>query len=122
MSTRRDPRKVLGDAGEDLVARWYRERGATVLDRNWRTRSGEIDLVVADGSTVAFCEVKTRRRHDFGSPFDAVTRAKQQRLRGLALAWLRECDVRAVAIRFDVAAVTWPADGVPTVEIVTAAF
>lgn len=117
-----DPRKALGDAGEELVARWYRDHGAVVLDRNWRTRGGELDVVVADGSCVAFCEVKTRRGARFGSPFDAVTPVKQQRLRRLALAWLRECDVRATALRFDVAAVTWPVDGEPSVEVVTGAF
>lgn len=117
-----DHRKVLGDAGEELVARWYVDRGATVLERNWRVRAGEIDLVVADGDAVVFCEVKTRRHHDFGSPFDAVTAAKQRRLRGLALTWLRERAVRAPALRFDVAAVTWPAGGSPTVEVVTGAF
>lgn len=117
-----DARRALGDAGEDLAARWYEARGAAVVARNWRVRGGEIDLVVADGDTIVFCEVKTRRRHDFGSPFDAVTPAKQRRLRALASAWLRGHAVRAPALRFDVAAVTWPAGGEPTVEVVTGAF
>ena len=117
-----DARRALGDAGEELVARWYTARGATVLDRHWRVRGGEVDLVLADGDTVVFCEVKTRRRHDFGSPLDAVTRVKQQRLRGLALTWLRAHAVRAPALRFDVAAVTWPVGGTPVVEVVTGAF
>ena len=122
MSAAGDPRRALGDAGEELVARWYAARGATVLARNWRVRGGEIDLVLADGRTIVFCEVKTRRHHGFGSPFDAVTPAKQRRLRGLACTWLREHAVRSAALRFDVAAVTWPAGGEPTVEVVTGAF
>jgi len=104
------------------VAEWYAGRGVALLDRNWRVRAGEIDLVLADGPTVVFCEVKTRRHHGFGTPFDAVTPAKQRRLRGLAVTWLRERALRAADLRFDVAAVTWPADGEPVVEVVVGAF
>lgn len=104
-------RQQLGADGEERAASWYAAAGYVVLDRNWRWRHGEIDLVVRRGSTIAFCEVKTRRTSSFGQPADAVTARKQARLRRAAAYWL--CargthlagpDVREV--RFDVAAVT----------------
>lgn len=100
----------LGAHGEDLAERWYRERGYALLDRNWRCRTGEIDLVLAltgpAGTTIVFSEVKTRSTHRFGTPFDAVGRDKQRRLRGLALEWLKANRARAEHLRFDVVGVT----------------
>jgi len=101
----------LGRAGEAAVAEWYERRGAVVVDRNWRCRLGELDLVVVDGRCVVFCEVKTRRSTRYGSPFDAVGRDKQRRLRRLAGEWLRVHDVAATEIRIDVAAVMSTGDG-----------
>jgi putative endonuclease len=98
-------RRALGAHGEALTARWYEARGYQVLDRNWRCRDGELDLVLAKGRTLVFCEVKTRSSTAFGAPVEAVTRPKQQRLRGLALRWLEAHDLRGVELRFDVAGV-----------------
>lgn len=81
----------LGAAGEEQAARWYERKGYVVLDRNWRCKEGELDLVTAapDG-TLVFSEVKTRRSTRFGTPAEAVTADKQRRLRTLAAAYLRE--------------------------------
>jgi putative endonuclease len=98
-------RQALGRRGEDLAAAWYEARGYRVVDRNWRCREGELDLVVRADGLVVFCEVKTRTSDAFGTPAEAVTRAKQQRLRRLATIWLRERRARAPQLRFDVAAV-----------------
>jgi putative endonuclease len=76
-----------------------------VLARNWRCRAGELDLVVCRGQTVVFCEVKARTSDAFGLPAEAVTRAKQARIRRLAGRWLEEAKVRASEVRFDVAAI-----------------
>ena len=116
-----DDRRMLGTLGEDAVARWYTARGYEVVDRNWRVREGELDLVLRLGHTTVFCEVKTRRGDAFGTPFDAVTRAKQQRLRTLALRWLAEHGPRG-PMRFDVAAVRVPGDGPPDIEVRAGAF
>ncbi len=100
-----DPRR-LGADGERVAAEWYEARGYTVLARNWRCSDGELDLIVATGSTVVFCEVKTRSSDRFGTPFDAVGPAKQRRLRRLAGRWLREAaPFRPTTLRFDVAGV-----------------
>ena len=98
-------RQALGAAGEALAATWYEANGYEVLDRNWRCREGEIDLVVRRARTIVFCEVKTRTTDAFGSPAEAVTRAKRERLRHLAAKWLDQSPVRPVGIRFDVASV-----------------
>jgi putative endonuclease len=96
----------LGAAGEDLAAAWYVERGWRVLDRNWRSgRTGELDVVALKDGVLAVCEVKARSSEAFGTPLEAVTPAKQARIRRLAAAYLAASGVRARRIRFDVAAV-----------------
>ncbi len=107
----------LGAAGEDLAAAWYEARGYQVLARNWRCREGELDLILRRGPTVVFCEVKTRSSLAFGSPLEAVTPRKCQRIRRLAAAWLDEIGGGAAELRFDVAAVLGG-----QVEVVEAAF
>jgi putative endonuclease len=87
------------------VAAWYEANGYTVVDRNWRCRQGELDLVARRGRVVVFCEVKTRSSTAFGAPVEAVTRTKQARLRVLAARWLEDSDAVAREIRFDVASV-----------------
>jgi putative endonuclease len=97
----------LGASGEQRVARWYEAAGYEVLARNWRCREGEIDLVCRRGRVLVVCEVKTRSSLAYGHPAEAVTPAKQRRLRTLALRWLAEAEPvpRPGVIRFDVAAV-----------------
>jgi putative endonuclease len=108
----------LGRRGESLAADEYRSRGYRVVARNWRAgRSGELDLVLAQGRLLVVCEVKTRSSLAFGFPAEAVDWRKQARLRGLAAAFLAAHDVRPATIRFDVASVLGD-----SVEIIEAAF
>ena len=100
-----DPRRRLGNAGEDAVARWYEAAAYEVVDRNWRCRDGELDLVVVGHGVVVFCEVKTRTSERYGLPAEAVTLRKQQRLRGLAARFLHEHPQPTTGLRFDVASV-----------------
>lgn len=105
-----DRRQALGSAGEDLAGRWYEEHGYEVLDRNWRRREGEVDLIVRQGRTVAFCEVKSRSSDRFGTGAESVLAAKQRRIRRLAARWLSELTPAAgrarVEVRFDVVSIT----------------
>jgi putative endonuclease len=117
-----DARRVVGRAGEDAVASWYAAGGYEVLDRNWRVREGELDLVVRDAEAIAFCEVKTRRGDAFGLPVEAVTARKQQRLRLLAGRWLSAHDGARGSLRFDVASVRPDGRGGWDVEVITNAF
>ena len=110
-------RRALGAHGEQLAARWYESRGYTVVARNWRSRTGEIDLVVSRGTLVVICEVKTRSSTAYGTPAEAVGRTKQQRLRRLAIEWISESGWPPSPIRFDVACVM---RGV--VEVIESAF
>ena len=100
-----DARSELGRSGEDAAERLYRKLGYRVLERNYRCRAGEIDLVVRRGPTIVFCEVKARRTDRWGEPSEAVRRAKQLRLKRLAAMWLAERRPGAVDIRFDVVSV-----------------
>lgn len=97
----------LGAHGERAVLEWYLSRGYVLIARNWRCKIGEIDLIVTRSRCVVFCEVKTRTSSRYGSPFEAITPAKQRRLRHLAGQWLRtHYDYHPRAIRIDVAGVT----------------
>jgi putative endonuclease len=102
-------RSVLGDEGERAAARFLEGRGYRILERNYRTRHGEIDLIAEDGRVLVFVEVKVRFDDRFGGPAAAITRAKQARIARLArqyLAW-RRVDDRPC--RFDVVLI-WGAD------------
>ena len=120
-----DPRRRLGASGEAAAAAWYEARGYEILDRNWRVREGEIDLVVRNRTVIVFCEVKTRSSDRFGIPAESVTASKQRRLRALAAKWLAAHPASRGEsrgeVRFDVASVT-PAGATPTVAVVEAAF
>ena len=98
-------RREIGVTGEDLAAAWYLAQGYEVIERNWRCREGELDLVLRNGRQVVFCEVKHRTGLGFGTPAEAITREKKQRIRHLAARWLQDAKPRPAEIRFDVAAV-----------------
>jgi putative endonuclease len=81
----------LGAWGEQQVAEYLAHKGFTILDKNWRHKLGELDLIaLSPDGTVAFVEVKTRSSNRFGEPLEAITRAKETRLELLARAWRRE--------------------------------
>ena len=95
-----------GRWGENLAATHYRRLGYTVLDRNWRCASGELDLVLECDGTIVFSEVKARRNDRYGPAAAAVDATKQRRIRQLASEWLEQHRPQRNAIRFDVVAIT----------------
>ena len=101
----REPRQALGTRGEDLAAAELERQGMVILDRNWRCRVGEIDIVAMDlgagNRSLVFCEVKCRAGLGFGSPLEAITYAKVRKLRQLAGEWLAASDITAQRIRID---------------------
>jgi putative endonuclease len=122
-----DLRHRLGVAGEQLAAEHLIRRGFAIVERNYRTRWGELDIVAFDGHTLAFCEVKTRRvaADGTGSPFDALRPRKQARVRKMAGSWLIERTQRphADTVRFDAIGVTFdPAGRLVGVEHLEGAF
>ncbi len=81
--------RQLGDFGEQVVAEFLIRNGAQIVERNWRTKGGEIDLVaITPDGIFKFVEVKTRSSTAFGDPLEAIDRHKAHRLQKLALAWL----------------------------------
>ncbi|WP_369141237.1 YraN family protein [Modestobacter versicolor] len=110
-NSRPDHRAALGAFGERVAVRALADAGLLVLDRNWRCRDGELDLVARDGDALVFCEVKTRTGTGFGHAVEAVTPAKRRRLRLLARSWLAAHDHHAPDLRFDVVGVHVPRSG-----------
>jgi putative endonuclease len=115
-------RRAVGAYGERLASRHLEDQGLVVLARNWRCADGEIDLILADGPEVVFCEVKTRRSGAFGAPAEAVGPAKVRRLRRLAARWLAEARMGARDVRFDVVEVRPQRRGAALIEHLRAAF
>jgi putative endonuclease len=109
-------RLALGEYGERLAARHLTGQGLVVLDRNWRCEAGEIDLVLRDGDVLVVCEVKTRTSDACGSPHEAVTPEKVERLTRLAARWAEAHGVHPPDTRIDLVAVHRPRRGPSTVE------
>ena len=109
-------RQALGQYGERVAARHLVERGMVLLDRNWRCEAGEIDLVLRDGHVLVVCEVKTRESDVCGTPHEAVTEVKLDRLKRLALLWAESHAVVPTEVRIDLVAVHKPQRGAALVE------
>lgn len=106
----------LGARGEALAVVHLVAAGMEVVDRNWRNRHGELDIVARDGDVLVFVEVKTRSGIGYGTPAESVTYTKQTRIRRLALEWLDERGSPWVRLRFDVVAIVMTRDGDPVVS------
>ncbi len=113
---------LLGRRGEELAADYLRRRGLVVLERNWRCREGELDLLATDGRTLIVCEVKTRSGRSHGTPAEAVTPEKRDRIRSLTLRWLAARRVAWCPLRFDVIAIECPPGREPVLRHVVGAF
>lgn len=103
---RQSKNRTVGTFGENAVVEFLRAQGFAIVDRNWRIKEGEIDIVarIADG-TFAFIEVKTRTSHAFGHPLESINADKARRLQRLALAWLATHQSLGSDYRIDCAAV-----------------
>lgn len=117
-----DRRGTLGESGEILACRELERRGYAILERRYRTRGGEIDIVAEHRHALVFVEVKTRRNTSFGQPAEAVTWIKRRRLRAMARDYLSHRRLGDRACRFDVVTILWPEDQPPTIEIIENAF
>lgn len=97
-----DRRKRIGRWGESLAERYLKEKGFTVLERNFRAHRGEIDLIAKDGETLVFVEVKTKTREGFGEPEDWIDEKKQDQIGKVAMGYLMEKGIEQTDCRFDV--------------------
>ena len=108
-----DRRRELGSAGEQIAAEHLSLRGFQILDRNYRTRWGELDIIACDNRQIVFCEVKCRIANRAGrDPLESIHPAKRAQVRRMAARWLIERDhPRVRDLRFDAIGVTLAPDG-----------
>ena len=95
-------RQEIGERGEAAAAAYLERAGMQVIDRNWRSDRGEIDIVALDGEELVMCEVKTRTTAARGTPEEAVSPAKQRRLVRLAESYIAAHGIAPCSVRFDV--------------------
>jgi putative endonuclease len=114
-------RRDRGADAEELACQHLRRAGYAVVERNARSRLGEIDIVVEQAGTIVFVEVRSRSSRRFGTPFESVDARKQRRLGRLASAYLQRRHLLDRRARFDVIAVEWQ-DGTPMIDHLENAF
>ena len=112
---------ALGDRGENVAARYLRNKGFKIIVRNFRCEVGEIDIIARDGKTLVFVEVKTRA-YDDPEPEEQVNLAKQQQLTKVAKLYLSRYGVPQPPARFDVVGVVWPNNQSPIIRHTPEAF
>lgn len=105
---RESAKQILGRLGEAHAAEYLESEGYRVLERNWRCRHGEIDIVASREGVLAFVEVKTRTSDAFGHPFEAITEAKLRRMHLLARLWSAARPGNAGRPRLDVVGILAP--------------
>ncbi len=101
----------FGKKGEDLAVSLLIDNGYIILERNFRTKFGEIDIIAKDKGTFAFVEVKTRRSENFGLPLEAISKAKQRKISKMAVAFSQEKGLLGKMARFDVISIIYSVDG-----------
>ena len=114
-------KQLFGRDGERFAERYLRKKGYVLVERNYRCRGGEVDLIVLDRKVVVFVEVKTRSDHQFGTPAEAVESRKQQKMIQAAQFFLNSKGLHERDARFDVVGITW-LNGTPQVEHIQNAF
>jgi len=104
-------RQKLGKLGEKIAAEFLKERGYQIIDQNYRTRGGEIDIVAKEGETIVFVEVKTRISAEFGYPEEAIDGRKQHKLAMTAEHYLAAHRLYEVDYRIDAVGIEMERDG-----------
>jgi len=115
-------RKNLGKDGEKIAISFLKKRGYQILEKNYRCRLGEIDIVAKDKEKIVFVEVKTRSSLIFGLPQEAVSYSKQLRLTRLALTYLSYHKLKDIPCRFDVVGILMQGKKVKEIQLITNAF
>lgn len=113
-------KRLIGNRGEDLATKYLKEKGFKILTRNFKTPLGEIDIIAEDSETLVFIEVKTRTDDSFGLPFEAVDSKKRERMRRIALLYLKNYG-KERPVRFDVISVEMK-DGSSKIDHIIGAF
>lgn len=112
----------LGNRGETLAAAYLQGKGYRIIERNFRCKGGEVDIVAKDGDIFVFAEVKTRKSLVFGPPQLAVTPFKQRQISKAALTWLSRKRLHDAPARFDVIAIILENDFSQQIDHISNAF
>ena len=116
-------RQEIGKTGEDLAVEALERAGYAIVDRRYRSRHGEIDIIARDGEVLVFVEVRRRSAADCGSAAESVTRQKQRKVIRMAVDYLARAGLwEKCAVRFDVVAIDDQGAGAPTITLYRAAF
>ncbi|MFH1631900.1 MAG: YraN family protein [bacterium] len=102
-----DDRRKFGDKAEDLAAKMLEEKGFKILERQFKTNIGEVDLIARDGNEIVFVEVKARHGVDYGYPEESVTTAKLKKIITVGEQYLSVNDLKRVPYRVDVVAIVY---------------
>jgi putative endonuclease len=94
----------IGNKGEEIATNFLKKKGYKILDRNYKTPFGEADIIAKDKDIIVFVEVKTRSNDSFGQPFESVDFRKRERLKKIALYYLKQNQIEC-PIRFDVVSI-----------------
>jgi putative endonuclease len=113
--------QIFGKNNESLAAIYLKRQGYLIIEQNYRTRMGEIDIIAKDNETIAFVEVKSRSSAAFGSPKHAITLQKKRKISKVALQYLKSTHQSHVRARFDVVAI-FSNSGRDTIELIKNAF
>jgi len=114
-------RQKFGEKSESIAVSYLKKQGYKIIEQNYRTKLGEIDIIAREKSTIAFIEVKSRKSKNFGSPKWAVTPKKQKKISMVALWYLKTTKQSNVKARFDVVSIISSHDN-PSIEIIKNAF
>ena len=114
--------KTIGERGEEIACAYLKGQKFTIVERNFRCKGGELDIIARDGKTLVFVEVKARRTLSFGPPQMAVTPFKQRQISKAALTWLARKKRFGASARFDVVAILLPDHAVPVIDHIRNAF
>ncbi len=114
--------KTLGERGEAIAASYLTGLKFAIVERNFRCKGGEVDIIAREGKTYVFVEVKTRRNLSFGPPQMALTPFKQRQISKAALTWLAKKRLFGADARFDVIAILVPDHQVPVIDHIRNAF
>ena len=113
---------TVGARGESIAAAYLRGQKFVIVEKNFRCKSGEVDIIARDGKVYVFVEVKTRRTLSFGPPQASVTPFKQRQISKAALTWLAKKRLVDVGARFDVIAILLRDHAVPEIDHIRNAF
>lgn len=117
-----DTKIEIGRRGEEAAVDFLKRRGYKIIEKNYKNKLGEIDIIAKDGDTLCFIEVKTRTNFKFGFPQEAITTFKQKKINKVALSYLKQYNLLNISSRFDIISVVLNNKQKFDIEIIKDAF